>query len=274
MGEGERLKVRRETLGRSIEDVSVALRISEKYLRGIESGNYDGFPARVFSVGFIKSYAAFLGEDPEPLIREFTAQSGDSPMAESDVTVAVSSQWVQTERKRGNRMLLYILAAIVVLAIGIVLSLFTPRPVDTPVLPIPKAGPPPENVASGMVKTDNAATPAPVAADNAAPPEVVPQPVPATAPQDNIVVGGEVASIPPPYQLFIQATDQSWLMYSTDDGEPVDTMLYPGDKLSVHAVRKIFLKLGNAGGVTATLNGRRIPAFGSRGQVRVVTLGK
>lgn len=272
MGEGERLKGRREALGRSIEDVSTELRISERYLRGIEGGHYEGFPARVFSVGFIKSYAAFLGEDPEPLIREYTVLSGDASVADPEVTVAVSSQWVQSERKRGNRMILYILAAAVVLAIGTVLSLYTSRPVDLPPLPPSAAAPRPGPASPGIVKTDNSATARPSAKDNAVAPAAAPAPVP--PPQDNLAINGAIGDVSPPYQLFIQATDQSWLMYSTDDGEPVDAMLYPGDKLSVHASRKIYLKLGNAGGVTATLNGRRIPAFGSRGQVRVVTLGK
>ena len=63
-------------------------------------------------------------------------------------------------------------------------------------------------------------------------------------------------------------------MYSMDDADPLDTMLYPGDKLSILARRKIFLKLGNAGGVAGTLNGRRMASFGGSGQVRVLTLGK
>jgi cytoskeletal protein RodZ len=274
MGAGERLKERREALGRSIEDVSVELRISGKYLRGIEEGNYDGFPARVFSLGFIKSYAAFLGEEPEPLIREYNAMDGDSAAADSSVTVAVSSHWVRSERKRGNRMALYLGAAAVVLAIGSVLSWYTSRPVEVPRLPAPPpAAPAPQAVVPpGVAAADNTAREKAPAADNAAVAEIAP--APASASPDNLAIHAEAANATPPYQLYMQATEQTWLMYSTDDGEPVDTMLYPGDKLSVHAGRKIFLKLGNAGGVAATLNGRRIPAFGGRGQVRVVTLGK
>lgn len=273
MGAGERLKERREALGRSIDDISVELRISGKYLRGIEAGVFDGFPARVFAVGFIKSYAAFLGVDPEPVIQEYTSRDGDSPVPDPTVTVAVSSQWVQSARKRGNRMALYIFAAVVVLSIGSVLSWYTSRPLEVPPLTAPPpASPPPQAALPATVAVDNVAKAQSPAVDNSPRAEIAPQPVP--VPQDNLAIHAEAADVTPPYQLYMQATEQTWLMYSTDDGEPVDAMLYPGDKLSVHAKRKIFLKLGNAGGVASTLNGHRIQPFGSRGQVRVVTLGK
>ena len=62
-------------------------------------------------------------------------------------------------------------------------------------------------------------------------------------------------------------------MYSFDDGDPIDVTLYAGDKISIQAKRRITLKLGNAGGVAGTLNGRRLPPFGERGQVRKFAIG-
>jgi hypothetical protein len=71
-----------------------------------------------------------------------------------------------------------------------------------------------------------------------------------------------------PFQLFLEASEMTWLMYTLDEGQPVDVMLYPGDKISIQARKKIFLRLGNAGGVVGTLNGKLMPPFGGRGQVR------
>ena len=62
-------------------------------------------------------------------------------------------------------------------------------------------------------------------------------------------------------------------MYSFDDGDPIDVTLYAGDKISIQAKKRISLKLGNAGGVAGTLNGRKLPPFGERGQVRKITFG-
>jgi cytoskeleton protein RodZ len=85
-------------------------------------------------------------------------------------------------------------------------------------------------------------------------------------------VGG-VGPVKSPYQLFIEASDMSWMMYTLDNDAPVDVMLYPGDKISIQAQQRIVLKLGNAGGVVGTLNGKLLPPFGARGQVKEIRLG-
>ena len=77
-----------------------------------------------------------------------------------------------------------------------------------------------------------------------------------------------------PFQLFLEASEQTWVMYSFDDGDSIDVTLYVGDKISIQASRRITLKLGNAGGVAGTLNGQRLPPFGERGQVRKFTFGQ
>jgi hypothetical protein len=77
-----------------------------------------------------------------------------------------------------------------------------------------------------------------------------------------------------PFQLFLEASEQAWVMYSFDDGDPIDVTLYAGDKISIQAGRRITVKLGNAGGVAGTLNGRRLPPFGERGQVRKIAFGQ
>ena len=77
-----------------------------------------------------------------------------------------------------------------------------------------------------------------------------------------------------PYQLFIEASEMTWMMYTLDNETPVDVMLYPGDKISIQAQKKILLKLGNAGGVEGTLNGKLLPPFGASGQVKEFRFGE
>jgi hypothetical protein len=74
--------------------------------------------------------------------------------------------------------------------------------------------------------------------------------------------------------LFLEASELTWIMYSRDGSELVDVMLYPGDRLSIQARGKIYLKIGNAGGVVGTLNGNLLPSFGEKGQVKEITLGE
>lgn len=54
-------------------------RIRSRYIEALENGNYDGIPAPVFVRGFLRSYAVYLGLDPEPLIAELDRVEGKEP---------------------------------------------------------------------------------------------------------------------------------------------------------------------------------------------------
>jgi cytoskeleton protein RodZ len=287
MSAGERWKAKRESGGKTLEDVSRELRISVKYLRGIEEGNFDGWPERVFAQGFIRAYGRLLGEDPEPVLVEFHAALGDRT-SEPNTVPGFTPHWIEKERKRGSRMAYYILAALAVLFIGGIVNWVASRsarqPLTSPPIPSERAAlppsPPKDNLVAGPAVAPGKGEPSTVPSPPAPAAKAVPVPAPAVPP-----AAATSAPAPPPieakpakgtfpWQLYLEAIDQTWLMYSLDDADPVDAMLYPGDKISIEAHRKIFLKLGNAGGVKGTLNGKSIPPFGARGQVKVVTLGE
>jgi cytoskeleton protein RodZ len=123
---------------------------------------------------------------------------------------------------------------------------------------------------------DNAVVAFPPGVDRmaASPPLQTPTPPTPAEPSSSVAAVGATGPLVGPFQLFLEASEQAWVMYSFDDGDPIDAMLYAGDKISIHATRRITLKLGNAGGVAGTLNGRRLPPFGERGQVRNFTYGQ
>ncbi|MDP2658152.1 MAG: DUF4115 domain-containing protein [Candidatus Deferrimicrobium sp.] len=136
--------------------------------------------------------------------------------------------------------------------------------------------PSPPAVEKAAKTADNAAVAAPSGVDNMAAPVRPPTqaaPTPAE-PASSVAAVGGTGPLAGPFQLFLEASEQAWVMYSFDDGDPIDVTLYAGDKVSIQAKRRITVKLGNAGGVAGTLNGRRLPPFGERGQVRKFTLGQ
>ena len=274
---GASWKARREAMGKTLEQVAAELRVSRRYLAGIEEGNFHGWPERVFSSGFIRTYAKYLSEDPGPVLTEYERSVEEREDGETADTLR--PEWLERERQRGTRRTTYALAAGVVLLVGLFLSWVSlrserrPLPPPPVVAPAPVAAPTGDNAAGG---TGNAAAVAP-GPDNAA--QAAGPPVSATVPSGQppaptvASVGGS-GPLAGPFQLFLEASEQTWLMYSFDDGEPIDVTLYPGDKISIQAQRRIGLKLGNAGGVAGTLNGRRLPPFGERGQVRKVSFGQ
>ena len=269
----------RESMGKTVVQVSAELRIGHRYLEGIEEGNYGGFPERVFSTGFIRSYAKYLSQDPGPVLAEY--ERSIERRDDSDTAAQLRFGWVERDRERGSRRATYTLAAGAVLLVGVILAWVTFR-VDRRPPPPPPPSPPavalpsPPAVGNTAMTGDNAAVAAPPGGDNMAAPVLAPPqagPVPAEPSASVAAVGGTGALVGP-FQLFLEASEQAWVMYSFDDGDPIDVTLYAGDKISIQAKKRITLKLGNAGGVAGTLNGRRLPPFGERGQVRKFDFGQ
>ena len=60
---GDYLKNKREAQNITLEEVSQATRIRRTILEAIENNDYDLIPPKVFTQGFIKSYASYLGLD-------------------------------------------------------------------------------------------------------------------------------------------------------------------------------------------------------------------
>ena len=281
---GASWKELRESMGKTIDQVSAELRIGHRYLAGIEEGNFGDFPERVFSTGFIRSYAKYLSQDPGPVLAEYERSTGSRD--DSDTAAQLRFGWVERDRERGSRRATYTLAAGAVLLVGVILAWVTlrtdrrlppPSPLPAVVLPSPPAVENTVKTGDNAVKAgDNAAVAAPAGVDNMAAPILAPQqagPVPAE-PSSSVAAVGGTGALVGPFQLFLEASEQAWVMYSFDDGDPIDVTLYAGDKISIQAKKRITLKLGNAGGVAGTLNGQRLPPFGERGQVRKIAFGQ
>jgi len=270
-------------MGKTIAQVSVDLRIGRRYLEGIEEGNFGEFPERVFSTGFIRSYAKYLSEDPGPVLAEYERSIGIR--GDSETAAQLRFGWVERERERGSRRATYGAAAGAVLLVGVILAWVTlhtergplpPPPPAAVALPSPPAVENEAKTGDNAARTgDNAAVAALSGVDNVGTPVPPPVPTPPTPaePGASVAAVGAAGPLVGPFQLFLEASEQAWVMYSFDDGDPIDVTLYAGDKISIHAARRITLKLGNAGGVAGTLNGRRLPPFGERGQVRKFDFG-
>lgn len=75
---GAFLREARETTGRSLADVATALRIRAKFLKSIEDGRYEDLPGPTYTLGFIRSYADYLGLDSDALLVRFKTESSGS----------------------------------------------------------------------------------------------------------------------------------------------------------------------------------------------------
>ena len=69
------LREARENTGRDLRAVSTALRIRYPHLLAIENGRFGALPGPTYAVGFVRTYAEFLGLPAEPLVERFKAET-------------------------------------------------------------------------------------------------------------------------------------------------------------------------------------------------------
>ena len=72
--------------------------------------------------------------------------------------------------------------------------------------------------------------------------------------------------------LQIIAVELTWVSVHIDSGTPQEWLLRPGDSVTVNAVEKFALKIGNAGGTKLILNNRELGKIGPHGKVIDVLL--
>jgi cytoskeleton protein RodZ len=75
---GEGLRAAREARELSLQDVSDSTKIHPKILDALEALDMGRLPSRPFAIGFVRSYANFLGVDAERAIARFKADAPDA----------------------------------------------------------------------------------------------------------------------------------------------------------------------------------------------------
>ena len=68
---GDELRRARTSKNLSIETVAEALNIRPIYIEALENNKTDAFPAPVYGIAFLRSYAAYLGLESDVLVRQY-----------------------------------------------------------------------------------------------------------------------------------------------------------------------------------------------------------
>lgn len=76
---GDVMRGERATLSKSLLDVQRELRIKAAYIAAIESADVAAFETPSFIAGYVRSYARYLGMDPDWAFSRFCAESGFAP---------------------------------------------------------------------------------------------------------------------------------------------------------------------------------------------------
>jgi cytoskeletal protein RodZ len=117
----ERLLTARERKGVDLFRAERDTKIRARYLAALERGDYRELPGAVYTKGFLRNYALYLGLDPDEILLQWRRERGDGPSSDPVLvvprTVVAPRQGITISPKVFGGLLL---ALVVVLVVGYV----------------------------------------------------------------------------------------------------------------------------------------------------------
>jgi cytoskeleton protein RodZ len=99
---GDELRGERATLGKTLLDIQRDLRIKAAYIAAIEDCKPEVFPNPSFIAGYVRSYARYLGMDPDEVFQRFCRESGFTGKAGAGVHAAAKKRAAAASRVGGG----------------------------------------------------------------------------------------------------------------------------------------------------------------------------
>jgi cytoskeleton protein RodZ len=85
---GQQLKAARELKGVTASQAAAATHLKVQHVEALERDDYSRLAVPTYAKGFLRIYAEYLGLDPAPLLREYTARFVGQPVAAPAATPA------------------------------------------------------------------------------------------------------------------------------------------------------------------------------------------
>lgn len=256
-GLGERFRAAREARGLSLSDVSEQIRIRSVYLAAIEEERWSAIGAPVYIRGFLRTYARFLGLDPDEIVTDFNAATAPpEPAGEPEPERA---QFRSTRPGKPGSLMVWGAAVVAVLLIAfVVYNELTMRRQSA------------ATIALGGATAAPAATPLDAAGSGSPGPSLSPGASPSPGPagfagtSPSPEAGAPAAAGPNTLALVFSAP--TWLRVTVDGSVSMEGTFPAGTTKTFHG-RKALVRLGNAGGVEIYVDGKDVGRLGKSGDV-------
>ena len=262
---GATFRKARESAGLPLEKIAADTRISTRFLLAIESESFNQLPGGIFNRGFIRSYAEYLGLDPDQAVADY-----DRLSSAAQEPLEVLRDVERDSSRKSERNLYPIAAAILVVSI-LAYYLVTRKPANTNEPPQQTATAPTTEAAPEVPQTPPTDTPVPAAtsvAETQQPPAPAPAAAPAPAPLQPTPPVTTTPSGTSALALDVNAKNDTWIKV-TSDGTVVFADILPSGALRrFSAEHSINVTIGNAAGASLKINGRDIGPLGNEGRVR------
>ena len=246
---GEALRSARQARGLSLAEIEAVTKIRRKYLVALESDDLAELPPPVYSRGYVRTFAIYVGLDPTAMAALYEEER---PQGE----VAGVQPEVRPPRAPSAITGRTLLALIILVAVGGVgyylyqqYSMFVAGDTSRVSVRLPAgaaAGPTAAPVLAAGPTVEALATPSP-------PPTA--SPMPTATPMQGV-------------HIEVRVTDRSWLDVSVDDQQVYRDNAKPGATFKWDGRDKIVMRTGNAAGVEVTFNGKPQGKLGALGEVK------
>jgi cytoskeleton protein RodZ len=239
---GERFRAARESRGLSLSDVSEQIRIRSVYLAAIEEENWSAIGAPVYVRGFLRTYARFLGLDPEEVVAAFNSGSPSAapPPPASDRSARSAPALATTGEEQASRGAPLVWAAAVV---AVLLVAF---------------------VVYNELTMRRLAAPGPIAAASAS---ASPLPSNSPAPESSASPAASApAGLDGSNSIALVLSAPSWLRVTVDGNVSMEGTFPAGTSKTFHG-KSALVRIGNAGGVEIYVDGRDVGKLGKPGDV-------
>jgi cytoskeleton protein RodZ len=261
---GADLRAARERIGWSLPAIASALRIALRHLEALEEGRIGDLPGNAYTLGFVRTYAAALGLDPNEVARRFKAEAAT---VSRGTRLAFPAPAPAHGVPAGAVALLGVVLAVGAYAGWYRLSGEGRLPAETSIqVPMRLASLADRAVPSRAREVPPAATPTEPAVVQQADALVAPSISPSSA------AAAPVAPLPAPSdqsRILLRANADAWVLVR-DKAGPVllSRILHAGETWAVPARPNLLFTTGNAGGTDLVVDGVGSPSLGGNGVVR------
>ena len=231
MSIGEKLRSAREAQGKTIQEASAATRIKSSYLEALEAERFGEMGGNVYAKGFLRSYAGYLGLDPNPLLDEYRAQERPEGPVFERTPRALSGLGLERSRRTPS---IWMVVAIVGVSIVLVASLWS-------LLKPPRSG-------------------------SQAPPGAAAPPVASTTTTIHAATSTTQAK-PKGVTVVLRYLDRSWTRVTTDGKVSFEGIPGASERRTFKANRSLELMLGAPSVVELTVNGKSLGIADTSGHI-------
>jgi cytoskeleton protein RodZ len=274
---GQDLRAARQRRGDDLSTVSKALKIRKDHLEALEEDRIEALPGRTYAVGFVRTYAEFLGLDAGQCVERFKSQIAGRT---DDVTPTITVIDEDEHRRLPQGWKIILAFVLLACAYGAYHLLV---PAADKMLAPPVAAPPQTTVAAKpqpkrVVKIEPLPQPAAPAPTTATPNSTTPAPGTAQTTTASPDAAQQRQEAIPPGKVYgqqnknarvvLRIKQPTQVLVQGSDGKIfINRALNAGDTYMVPDMVGVTLTTGNAGAVEVDLDGVAMGTVGKSGQV-------